>query len=128
MTEKKTRATPAFRKPSPEVIEQFQQAITPLPGVTPRKMFGCPCAFLNGNMFAGVFEDTLFVRLSVADRLELAKYGARPFEPLPGRPMREYVVVPPGTLKSKRRLNEWIEKSFAFAATLPAKSPKKKSA
>lgn len=128
MTEPKPRSPSRFRKPSAELIAQFNQAITPLPGVTPRKMFGCPCAFINGNMFAGVFEDSLFVRLSVADRIALAQYGARPFEPLPGRPMREYVVVPPGTLKSKRRLNEWLEKSFAFAAALPAKTRKKKSA
>jgi TfoX/Sxy family transcriptional regulator of competence genes len=95
-----------------------------LPGATPRKMFGCPCSFVNGNMFAGVFADSLFLRLPVDERLAFAKFGARPFEPLPGRVMREYVVVPPGTLKAKARLNAWIEKSFAYAAALPPKVKK----
>jgi len=27
-------------------------------------VFGYPCAFVNGNMFAGLFQTELFVRLS----------------------------------------------------------------
>ena len=88
-------------------------------------MFGGVGYFVNGNMFAGVFADSMFLRLPVDERLAFAKFGARPFEPLPGRVMREYVVIPPGTLKSKTRLNQWIEKSFAYAAALPPKGKKK---
>jgi TfoX/Sxy family transcriptional regulator of competence genes len=120
----KTKATSNFPKPSKELIDLFNQTIAPIPSATPRKMFGCPCSFVNGNMFAGVFADSLFLRLPVDERLAFAKFGARPFEPLPGRVMREYVVVPPGTLKAKARLNAWIEKSFAYAAALPPKVKK----
>ncbi len=117
---------PKFRKPSEEIIALFTQATTPMPGMTPRKMFGCPCAFVSGNLFAGVFEDGIFLRLSPDDRAKFAKLGAQPFEPIPGRAMREYLVVPPTIVKSKTRLNAWLEKSHAFAASLPPKAPKKK--
>jgi len=55
----------------------------------------------------------------------LSKRGGRPFEPMPGRPMREYVVVPAKMVGDPAELQTWIEKSAAFAATLEAK-PKKK--
>ena len=59
-------------------------------------MFGCPVFFVNSNMFSGVFEDDIFIRLSEKDRKELfSKYDeAAPFEPMKGRKMKEYVVLP----------------------------------
>jgi TfoX/Sxy family transcriptional regulator of competence genes len=59
-------------------------------------MFGGPAYFVNGNMFAGVLGEQLMVRLDADDRAELldADPGAVPFEPMPGRPMREYVTLP----------------------------------
>lgn len=117
---------PKFRKPPEELVAFFTQATAPMPGVTPRKMFGCPCAFVNDNMFAGVFNESVFLRLSPDDLAKFAKTGAQHFEPVPGRPMREYAVVPPAILKSKTRFNAWLEKSYAYAATLPPKARKKK--
>lgn len=122
----KPRTLPKWRKTPPELIESFNKAISPLPGVTPRKMFSCPCTFINGNMFAGVFHESIFLRLSPEDLAKFAKLGAVHFEPILGRPMREYMVVPPPILKSKTRFNAWLEKSFAYAASLPPKVPKKK--
>ena len=58
-------------------------------------MFGYPCAFVNGNMFAGLFQDRIFVRLSPDDRSGLDRtHGAIDFEPMPRRPMKAYAVVP----------------------------------
>jgi TfoX/Sxy family transcriptional regulator of competence genes len=61
-----------------------------------RLMFGYPAYFINGNMFAGLFQDQLFLRLSEAQVLELrAAYPTiANLEPMPGRPMREYWVIP----------------------------------
>ena len=38
-----------------------------------RKMFGYPCAFVNGNMFAGLFQTGLFLRLSEPEREEFLR-------------------------------------------------------
>jgi hypothetical protein len=46
-------------------------------------------------MFAGTFQDAIIVRLGEDDRVALLKLkGAARFEPMQGRPMKEYVVVP----------------------------------
>ncbi len=89
---------------------------------TKRKMFGYPCAFVNGNMFAGLFQDEMFLRLNDEDRAAIrAQYDTTLFEPIPGRPMRGYVLVPHYVLKSPRLLNEWMTKSAEYAKTLPGK-------
>jgi len=77
----------------------------------------------------GVHQDDIFIRLSDRDRTEfLEPDEARQFEPMPGRPMKEYVILPPVLLEDPAGLEKWIDKSLAYVAGLPAKSPKKKKA
>ena len=91
-------------------------------------MFGYPAAFVGGNMFTGVHEDRMILRLGEEDRtLLLREKGAQIFEPMPGRPMREYVVVPEAVLGSPPKLREWLRRAEAYARTLPAKSSKQKA-
>ncbi len=88
-------------------------------------MFGCPAAFVNGHMFAGVFQASLFVRLAEKDRTKLiAKHGATPFAPMPGRVMREYVVLPPSIVESETKLTAWLSRASRYAASLPSTSRK----
>jgi TfoX/Sxy family transcriptional regulator of competence genes len=91
-------------------------------------MFGFDCAFVNGQMFSGLFEDRMMVRLDDAEREELlAMPGAMPFEPMPGRPMREYAVVPPALVAARPRLGPWVARAFAYAVALPTKTKKKRA-
>lgn len=90
------------------------------------KMFGYLCAFKNGNMFMGLHQKIIFLRLSEEDRetfLELNQAGQ--FEPMHGRIIREYVVIPFWILKDKEKLREWIRISLVYVSSLPPK-PKKK--
>jgi len=90
-------------------------------------MFGYSCVFARGNMFAGLHEAGMVLRLPDEERTEFLRLkGAKQFEPMPGRVMREYVVVPKGLLKSPEELRVWVEKSLAYVSSLPAK-PKKSS-
>ena len=84
-------------------------------------MFGYPVAFTKTQMFASLFQDKMIVRLSDADREALGRDGARPFEPMPGRPMREYVVVPEAVRESPSTLRSWLAKAQAYAGSLPPK-------
>ncbi len=87
-------------------------------------MFGYASAFVNGNMFAGTFQDAIVVRLKESDRAALLKLrGAAPFEPM-GHPMKEYVVVPPSVVTKPNELASWLGRGHRYAATLPAKRPK----
>lgn len=85
-------------------------------------MFGYPALFANGNMFAGTYQDKIVVRLPEAERSELLKLkDAGAFEPMPGRPMKEYAVVPPQVIARSSALTTWMEKAFRYALTLPPK-------
>lgn len=72
----------AWKKTSPELLVAFDKALPASPGVTRRPMFGYASAFVNGNMFAGTFQDAIVVRLAEDDRVALLKKGAAPFEPM----------------------------------------------
>ena len=116
------KATPKFTKAPEEMVRLFENALEDFPVVETRKMFGYPAAFVNGNMFAGLFQDEMFLRLSDEDRAAIrSEYGTKLFEPMPGRPMRGYVLVPRSVLKSPRLLRTWLTKEMEYAKTLPPK-------
>jgi len=121
------RAMPAFTKSPPALAEAFARALPDDPRVERRQMFGYPCAFVGGNMFAGLFQDRMFVRLAEPEREELlALPGGGPFEPMPGRPMKDYATVPPQVSGDRAALARWIGRALAHGASLPPKEPKAK--
>jgi hypothetical protein len=117
---------PTFRKSPPGLVARFGE-LAVLTGDADRKqMFGYPTCVLRGNMFMGLHEDSLILRLGESDRAEfLSRYDAGLFEPMPGRPMKEYVVVPPALVDSSE-IDDWVRKSRAYAEQLPAKKSKKR--
>jgi TfoX/Sxy family transcriptional regulator of competence genes len=121
-------AMPTFRKSPPELVAKFDE-LAPLAGDADRKqMFGYPVCVLRGNMFMGLHENAFILRLGADDRAEfLRTYDASVFEPMPGRPMKEYVVVPASVSDDEDAMAEWVRRSRAYAEQLPAKKPKKKT-
>ena len=98
------------------------------PDITTRPVFGQPTVFVRGNMFLGTFGDLVFVRLSEKERQQaLEEHGMKTFEPMAGRPMTEYVVLPPPVLADRAAARAWVAKSLAYARTLPPKLPGKKA-
>ena len=91
-------------------------------------MFGYACAFANGNMFAGLHELNICVRLGPeAAAARIAKGDARVFAPMAGRVMKEYVVIPSGDCADPARLRPWLDEALKFALALPPKAKKDKS-
>ena len=65
------------------------------PGVSRAKMFGMPSVMVGGKAFAGLNGESMIFKLSgEAHRSALALEGAKLFEPMAGRPMKEWVCVP----------------------------------
>lgn len=118
-----------WRKSPVDLIDLFASVLPEEPNIEKRQMFGYPCAFVNGNMFTGLHQESLIVRLGEDDRKRLIdETGARQFEPMPGRPMREYVALPDALLDDREKLAEIIASARRFAASLPpkVKKPRKK--
>jgi TfoX/Sxy family transcriptional regulator of competence genes len=111
---------------SPAALTQtFHDALPEDPRLERRQMFGYPCAFVGGNLVAGLHRADLFVRLPEAERTELlARPNARVFAPMESRPMREYIILPPEVVDSPTELRGWLEKALANGLELPAKEKK----
>ncbi len=119
---KKAGRMPKWTKAPDELVTLFGRLMATVPAAQTRKMFGYPAAFVNGYMFAGLFQEKMFLRLSPADQERFMKLpGAGPFEPLPGRAMRGYAVVPTTMLKSMPVLRRWLRQAYAFSDGLPPK-------
>ena len=111
-------------RPGAAALAAFDSVVPEAPGVTKRPMFGNRAAFVNGNMFAGLFGDGLFVRLAEADLETLLANGGKPFEPMPGRAMKGYAYVPDGWLADPRSVSGLVTQALEFTAKLPAKEAK----
>jgi TfoX/Sxy family transcriptional regulator of competence genes len=115
-----------WRKPPEELVEYFNEVMPDGPQpVESRPMFGAPCCWTGGNMFAAVHQESMIVRLSPEDRAALlAEPGAALFEPMEGRPMREYVVIPPRIRDDRDAVGVWLRRALAYTASLPPKAKK----
>ena len=101
----------------------FRELITPIAAGTAavevKPMFGQLGAFVNGNMFAGLFGSDVGVKLAPDDEAELAAAGGGPFGPAE-RPMGGYLSIPPGADAA-----HWAARAAAYVSTLPPKHAKK---
>jgi TfoX/Sxy family transcriptional regulator of competence genes len=125
----KTKSKPSvWRKPTPELLAHFASVSPKTPDVEHRKMFGLSCCFVNGIMFTGVHQEKVIFRLAEAEQREfLAQEGAAIFEPMAGRPMKNYVSIDGLSLKPAL-LEKWMLRALAHTAALPPKKPKTKKA
>ena len=116
---KPKRAMPHFGKPPEALVRTFENALKDFPMAERRLTFGAPSAMIDGKMFAGLHNDKMILKLSEQDATAMP--GAKPFEPMPERAMKGWVVVPPSVLNSPRELNVWMSKAFEHSQTLPKK-------
>jgi hypothetical protein len=115
------RAMPSFTKSPPELVERFRAVMAEFPDVQQKPMFGFPAAFVGGNLATSLFRDRWVVRLPEAEIETALATGAGRFEPMPGRPMKGFVTVPPGDVADDAALRRWVERGLALAGSMPAK-------
>ena len=120
-----TEKSGAWRKASPELVERFEAAVAGIEGLEQRQMFGYPAAFVGGNMVTGLHQESWIVRLSQEERAALAGQGWQTFEPMPGRPMREYLALPADVASDPETARPWVERAAAYGRSLPPKPPRK---
>ncbi len=94
-----------------------------------RQVFEGPCYFANDALCCGVHDDRIFIRLPEEERVRLlAEWPeTKQFEPLPGRVMREYLVIPPSLAGAPDELREWLTRSEVYAASLPPREKKRRT-
>jgi TfoX/Sxy family transcriptional regulator of competence genes len=111
-------------KPTQQDKDYFSSLLPIDPLVEVKPMFGNLGAFVNGNMFMGLFGPDVGVKLNATDQAALLEEGAGPFGP-EGHRMAGYLSLPPSWRAQPAQSEAWVAKAFAAAATL---APKAKSA
>ena len=115
----------AWKKASLE-LNELHSSLAEVYPCDKRQMFGFQVYFLNDNMFTGVYEDCVTLRLSREDKAAVMEKHDEvvPFTPM-GREMREYVLIPEAMLADREFTSEWFGRSYAYTSALPAKVKKK---
>jgi TfoX/Sxy family transcriptional regulator of competence genes len=123
VTSRKQTSIMQLPKTSEEQKHGFRDLLGPLTAgstaVEVKPMFGQLAAFVNGNMFAGLFGSAIGVKLDKDDAAELAAAGGGPFGP-PERPMGGYLTVPP-----EADAADWTRRAVSYVACLPPKTANK---
>lgn len=113
-----------WEKSSGEMIDLLDKSMA---GIESRRriMFGYPAYFINDNMFAGLFQNQLYVRLSAVqqEKLNTEFDFINHLEPITGRPMKAYFIMPDQVLNDYEKLTTILSEAAENAATL---KPKKK--
>jgi TfoX/Sxy family transcriptional regulator of competence genes len=113
-------------KPTDADKEHFRSLVPDGPTVEVKPMFGNLGAFVNGNMFMGLFGSAIGVKLAEDDRERLlAEKGAGPFGPAEW-PMGGYVSLPAAWRAKPERAEPWVESALAHVGAMPPKKPKAK--
>jgi TfoX/Sxy family transcriptional regulator of competence genes len=91
--------------------------------VSERRMFGGLAFLLHGNMTVGIVKDELMVRVGPESYDQLLREPHARAMDFTGRPMNGFIFVSSQGLESDEELERWVDRGFAFGASLPAKQP-----
>lgn len=119
-----------MEKPTEKALESFDARFPDDDRVERKKMFGMPAGFVNGNMFFGVFANGLVMRVGESRRDEIAasQDGISAFEPMPGRPWKEYIHVDADLWGDAEDADAWVLEALELTSKMPAKEKKSKKA
>jgi len=105
--------------------DRIREALSDVPKVEEKYMFGGTCYMVNGKMCVGVVKDEMMCRIDHDIYEEaLEKTGCREMV-FTGKPMKGYVFVSSEGMKTKKQFDYWINLCLDF--NKKAKASKKKS-
>lgn len=86
-----------------------------------KNMFGGVCHLLHGNMFCGVYQDFLILRLGEENgNKALSLPHVKPFD-ITGKPMKGWVMVKQDGFQDDHDLANWLNQAKEFVSSLPPK-------
>ena len=122
----------AWKKSSPQSVERFVSALPEEAAGGRRKMFGYEACFVNGGFWTGMYQDDVVIKLPPEVKGQTkALAAAKPFDPMGGRPMKNWWVIPRAVSESPKKLQGLLGTTYGPVAAAPpdkqarAKKPKK---
>lgn len=116
----------AWKKPDLAHVERFSRALPAHAEIQPKKMFGYPACFVNGNFFAGLHEDNVVLRLPGDIKPKFAELTqAAGFDPMQtGKGMKDWWIVPAAIASDAAALARLLSITFEEVRKLPPKAAK----
>jgi TfoX/Sxy family transcriptional regulator of competence genes len=108
-------------KPTPAARALFDSLVPDDDRIEVKPMFGNVGAFVNGNMFMGVFGPDVGLKLTDADQQALRAAGGQAFGPAE-RPMGGYVSLPSEVTPDAAQ--PWVRRSVDYVGGLPPRVKK----
>lgn len=106
--------------------DRIREALSNIPKVEEKYMFGGVCYMVNGKMCIGVAKDEMMCRIGTAAyESALENPDCRPMD-FTGKPMKGYVFVNKEGLKTKRQFDFWINLCLQYNSEIPSKKKKRK--
>jgi hypothetical protein len=108
----------AWKRSSDTAVKRFVEALPDAAAGGRRKMFGYEACFVNGGFWAGMYQDDMVIKLP--DALKSATKaldGAANFDPMGGRPMKSWWIIPRKVSESPAALRALLTATFAEVAT-----------
>ena len=108
-------------RPTDADKERFRALVPSEANVEVKPMFGNLGAFVNGNMFMGLFGSDIGLKLSPDDQQLVRAAGGGDYGPAE-RPMGGFVSLPASA--QPEQLNEWIAAALGYVGRMTPKQPK----
>ena len=103
-------------KAGPQTVEAYERVAEAFAGRGAKRgsMFGMPVLKAKDKVFVGTFGDAMTFKLGPEDLAKALKTnGVEPFEPMKGRSMKEWVLVP---LAGKAKWAALAEQAWTYVA------------
>lgn len=107
----------------PELLARYEDLLDVVPEADHKLVFGRPTCLVGGHMFFGVHPSGLFLRLPPPAAEELLAAGGAAFEPMAGRVMGGFFVLPADCPDTE----QWVRRAYDHAVGMPPKTPRVKS-
>ncbi len=93
---------------------QVREALSHLPGVEEKKMFGKLAFMVNGKMCINVGDNEIMIRIDPKlHEAAIEKQGCRPIE-MKGRECKGFVYIREEGMKSKKLFDYWVGLALDF--------------
>jgi hypothetical protein len=100
---------------------RIRDALARRKGIEEKKLFGCACFLVGGNVLVGVWKHSLIARVGPDEgEAALREPHVGEFD-ITGRPMKGWVLVRPEGVEDDEQLTDWIGRALKFVGKLPAK-------
>lgn len=98
---------PAKAKPVRKASALMERILS-LGGLTPKRMFGCECAYVDGQLIAVLHESGLYFKTDDLSRERFDATNQPSFAPSPRQQIRAYRLVPEAVTETDETLRPWL--------------------